>query len=435
MPKNKKKNSANSERYSSKQHEQYSDDDSNDNSSVYSYQSESVTPVENGAENDSANMENSIEKYEEKLLQAIENISDKSLQTRINGFQTIIDLLVHHYMPDFIDDRKITIIDGIEKSIRRGKGSEQSWAARLIPLLIIQLDGVDELNEILKTLKQVLLATGQDNSAQFDARAKCCTALGLLYFLSADDINEILVLMKNLENIFAGSFLKGDKTPSSAGSEAGTLHSAALSAWSLLLTLIPSGDFVSLMNNQNMLPSIENLLGMLQSPHLEVRMTTGEAIALILEAGRQNDEEFLYDYLPDLIESTKQLATDAHKYRAKRDRKVQRATFRDVMRYLEEDVSPEIIIKFGRETLLLDTWSIHHQYTALCNAIGSGMSIHLVENNFLRDVLQLGAKLNDDIGHNMKLGKNEKKFLNAAAFKARTISRGKNRDKRSAVLN
>lgn len=76
-------------------------------------------------------------------------------------------------------------------------------------------------------------------------------------------------------------------------------------------------------------------MGLLQSPHLDVRMAAGETLALIIECGRSHDEEFLDEYLNDLIDAVKQLATDSHKYRAKRDRKAQRATFRDLLRYLE----------------------------------------------------------------------------------------------------
>lgn len=64
-------------------------------------------------------------------------------------------------------------------------------------------------------------------------------------------------------------------------------------------------------------------------------MAAGETIALILESGRAHDENFLEEDIGDLCDAVKQLATDSHKYRAKRDRKAQRATFRDVLRYLE----------------------------------------------------------------------------------------------------
>lgn len=72
----------------------------------------------------------------------------------------------------------------------------------------------------------------------------------------------------------------------------------------------------------------------------------------------------------------------------------------------------------------------------MCDAIGPGITTHLAENDFLRDIFQLGSKnvqLNG-IPPN-KQSKLERHLVNAAAFKARTLSRKKNRDKRSAIFN
>lgn len=80
---------------------------------------------------------------------------------------------------------------------------------------------------------------------------------------------------------------------------------------------------------------MNNLIGLLQSTHVEVRMACGELIALILECGRIFDDDFLDIYLSDLIELTTELAKDSQKFRAKKERKAQRASFRDVLRYLE----------------------------------------------------------------------------------------------------
>lgn len=74
---------------------------------------------------------------------------------------------------------------------------------------------------------------------------------------------------------------------------------------------------------------------MLSSPHVEIRMTCGEIIALILEHGRMSDENFLEEFVPNLIELTSVLSKDSQKYRAKKERRAQRASFRDVVRYLE----------------------------------------------------------------------------------------------------
>nr|XP_016945325.1 interferon-related developmental regulator 2 [Drosophila suzukii] len=424
MPRRNKKSAAGKGRTN----DSNSEDESFDNVSVYSHVSEVAS---SDATDELAN-----ERFEEKFEKALEQATEKSAQTRVQALQAICELLMHRYMPDFVEDRKMTLMDFVEKSIRRGKGQEQVWGARLAPLLVLQMGGDEGVS---KAMNQFLLNTVQDKSVGFDARAKCCTALGLLSFLGCEDVGELVQLMQCFEAIFAGSYLRGDdKTPVSVTAEAGTLHAEALNAWGLLLTLIPSGDFVSLMTTgQNMFPSIKKFLGLLQSTHLDVRMAAGETIALILESGRSHDEDFLEDDIAELSEAVKQLATDSHKYRAKRDRKAQRATFRDVLRYLEEDISPEISIRFGHESLTLDSWSIHHQYSAMCTVMGPGMTSQLQENEFIRDIFQLGARpTNTGINGNAKVkqSKLERHLVNAAAFKARSITRGKNRDKRSAVV-
>lgn len=64
-------------------------------------------------------------------------------------------------------------------------------------------------------------------------------------------------------------------------------------------------------------------------------MACGEIIAVILERGRISDDNFLEEYIPNLIELTSVLSKDSQKHRGKKERKAQRASFRDVVRYLE----------------------------------------------------------------------------------------------------
>lgn len=223
-----------------------SDEDSfNDNGSIYSLQSENATSVDESDDTAQA------ERFEEKFMQALENATEKSAQTRTQSLQVLCEILMHRYIPDFVEDRKVTLIDVIEKSVRRGKGAEQVWGAKLAPLLIIQLGGDEGIS---KSLNQFLVTTMQDKSVSFDARAKCSAALGLLNFLGGDDIGDLLTLMQFFENAFSGSYLRDEKSPISVHAEEGNFHAESLIAWSLLLTMIPSGDFVSIMNGQQMMP-------------------------------------------------------------------------------------------------------------------------------------------------------------------------------------
>lgn len=82
-------------------------------------------------------------------------------------------------------------------------------------------------------------------------------------------------------------------------------------------------------------------------------MTSGEIIALILERGRMSDESFLEEVVPNLIELTSILSKDSQKHRAKKERKAQRASFRDVLRYLEvRNVFFEYIFLFDFTSVL-----------------------------------------------------------------------------------
>lgn len=189
-----------------------------------------------------------IEKYELKVLNALELATEKSAQTRTNALQEIAETMSQRYLPDMVESRKTTFIDLAEKSVRRGKGAEQSIGAQIVPMLILHLG---EGKEVVKALAPLLTQTMQNKANSFDVRSKCCSALALATFLGSEDIGDSVVLMQQLETIFSDSYLKGDNSSSSAGADAAVLHCAAIRSWALLLTLIPPGDFVSIYNNGN----------------------------------------------------------------------------------------------------------------------------------------------------------------------------------------
>lgn len=169
----------------------------------------------------------SNEKFEEKLLQAIESATEKSTQTRIQSLLSIIEILQHRHIPDFLEDRKFTIMDVVEKSLRRGKGVEQECASRLATLLTIQLGGVDNISAMCQTMSAII----QNRTSSYSVRANFCTALAMLHFLNCDNIGDIVGVMQQFEQIFAGSYLKGDQSAPSVTDDAAQFHVAALSGY------------------------------------------------------------------------------------------------------------------------------------------------------------------------------------------------------------
>lgn len=427
MPKGKRKGK--SDRNKNEGSLQTSDEDSmNDNYSLISGYSENHSVEEGIEEVDEVTLQDA---FEDKLTEALDGITQKSAQGRTRCFEAITKALIKKYITDFVYDRRLTITDGIERSLRKGRGVEQGAAAELAPLLCIQLGSGAACEEVTKSLKSILSITANDNSVPALARAKCCGSLGLLTYLAGGEMGDVLELMQQLQVIFAGSYLKGDGSIPNIAADVATLHAAALSSWTLLFTLMAPSDVYSMMGNNSLLPSLIQLSQLLDSPHLEVRLSAGEAFATVFELGRDFHDDFAEDFTPDLVEKLRQLATDSHKYRAKKDRKQQRATFRDILHYIENDELSELQIRFGKEVLVLDSWTRRKQYDALCHILGPGINMHLAENELLRDIFQLGSRILITDAPTVKQTKLERHLLNAAAFKARTISRNKNRDKRS----
>lgn len=401
-----------------------SDEDSlNDNASNISIASD-TTIVEDG-NGDEVDEQSQEDLFEEKLCEAIDGISQKSAQGRANSLEAVCKAFTRKFVPEFLVDRRLTICDGIERSLKKGRGLEQGNAAQLAAVLCVQLGAGDMTDQVCHDLKPLLTFLATDTSVCPITRGKCCWTLAMLGFLSSSEA--LADILRTLQQIFCLSYVKGDGTTPNVTPEMATLHASALSAWCLLLTVVD-------IQNDYSIPDITQLTGLLDSSYLDVRMAAGEAIALLLEQGRSYDEDYEWEASDQLIEKLKQLATDSHKYRAKKDRKTQRSSFRDILKYVESDVPPNIQVRFGQEALSLDSWKRKKQYDAFCQILGSGMNLHLTENELLRDIFELGSKVVPITMAANKQNKLERHLLNAANFKARSISRAKNRDKRSAFL-
>ena len=414
-----------------------SDEDSvnNDACSVASSQSDNRSVLDEVNDNDVDEFTQQ-EAFEEKLKETIDGLTQKSAKGRTACFNSTERIFAIKYVPDFVEDRKMTITDAIERGLKKGRSEEQSTAARLSTLLCVQLGAFESAETICRDLKSILTFIISDPTASPQARSECCWALSMNQFLSGNDAVDTVEIVQLLSGIFSGSYLKGNGAIATISSELAALHAAAISSWTLLLTIMTPADIYNLVASDRIssyMPSLNRLRELLESPHLDVRLSAGEALAVIFELGRDFSCDYEQSWSLDLIEVLKELATDSNKYRAKKDRKQQRANFRDILRYIDEDITPEMHVKFGQEILYLEGWCARTQYNACCRLLGPGINIHLAENQLLREIFHLGNKVLP-IPLTQKTTKLERTLMNAAAFKARTIQRNKTRDKRSAAM-
>ncbi|WAR25343.1 IFRD1-like protein [Mya arenaria] len=373
-----------------------------------------------------------------------EEVDESGAQGRKNCLEGLIKAFSKKYLFDFLADRKVTVSDGVIRCLRKGKGDELALAARSLAMLCIQL--AQDADEIMEDVKPVLLTILADNSANIKARGECAIAVAMCAFITCMEFEVVIIVlltvklerkrmdvvstMEALENIFRLSFRKGDKSIPTHSPEVSRLHGIALTAWCLLLSIAPQYHIDKVVAKY-----LSKLPDLLESQDVDLRIVAGETIALFYELGREEDEEFQSASMVQLCESLRRLSTESHKYVAKKDRRHQKSSFRDILRAVQEGEAPEVVVKFGPECLEMYTWVKKVQYSAFCQAISSGVYQHLQWNPMVREVFGLGAPLLVSSLPSNKPTKWERTMYNAAAFKARTKARAKFRDKRAVTMS
>uniref|UniRef100_A0A8C7L932 Interferon-related developmental regulator 2 n=1 Tax=Oncorhynchus kisutch TaxID=8019 RepID=A0A8C7L932_ONCKI len=403
-----------------------SDDDlASDVLSHYSSASENASVLDDRA-GEPLDEQTAQEETEDKLKQCIDNLMDKSAKTRLAALESLRGAFSSRLLCDFLTERRLTISDCLERSLRKGGGEEQAAAATVCAQLCVQLGGGDESEEGFKILRPVLSAIVIDGCASVAARQSCASALGMCCYVSAAEDGEDLVKsMSHLESVFTTSYPNFEGTLPTPKAGTPGLHSAALHAWALLVTLCPASRLTVL--------HLLKLQACLESSDVNYRIAVGETIALLVELGRDIDREFEDSDM--LCECLKGLATDGNKHRAKNDRRKQRSIFREVLHYIENEDFTEEKIRFGVEGIYIDSWMRRRVYDAFKEVLESGVRHHLQFNPLLRDIFGLGPPLIlDSSVKASKISRFEKHLFNSAAFKARTKLRNKVRDKRADVM-
>ncbi|KAM6929940.1 interferon-related developmental regulator 2 isoform 1-T1 [Lycodopsis pacificus] len=407
------------------------DDPTSDILSHCSSASECTSVVEEAVGGEQVDELTAQEETEDKLKQCIDNLTDKSAKTRLAGLESLRQAFSSRVLYDFLTERRLTISDCLERSLKKGGVEEQAAAATVFTLLCIQLGGGDEAEEGFKMLRPIFTAILIDNSASVSVRQSCARALGVCCYVSTSEEGEDLIKsLALLESVFMSSYPNREGTLPTPKPGSPALHNAALQAWSLLVTLCPASRLAVLLDLH--LPKLQACL---QSSDVNYRITVGETIALLVELRRDIDEDFEVEDSESMCECLKSLATDSNKHRAKNDRRKQRSVFRDVLHYIESEDFTEETIRFGVESVYIDSWMRRRIYDAFKEILESGVRHHLQFNPLLRDIFGLGPPLILDAAVKAnKISRFEKHLFNSAAFKARTKQRNKVRDKRADVM-
>jgi len=87
----------------------------------------------------------------------------------------------------------------------------------------------------------------------------------------------------------------------------------------------------------------------------------------------------------DLLHS---LSTDSARYRARKDRKEQRATFRDIIESIESPSHPpQLNITINKVKHTIEGWREVKQFTAIKAVVSQGIGVHLRDNSTLQSLM------------------------------------------------
>ncbi len=128
----------------------------------------------------------------------------------------------------------------------------------------------------------------------------------------------------------------------------------------------------------------------------------------------------------------KALVSDSAKHRSKKDKKQQRASFRDILKTIEEGEFDSQSIKFGTESLYIDNWIRRKQYDTLREALATGLNAHLMQNEFVREIFDLGSPLQASEASRRSLAagmsRHQKSQFNKEQFRNKTKFMNKRRE-------
>lgn len=317
---------------------------------------------------------------EDKLREAVSLISDKKPGNRIAGLKIIQVQLSNSYMPEFLTGRLVTVIENLVQCVKKGKEEEVELACSC--LMLIAITAGDECDAVLEAASSVLQFIMKDPSADAPVRAAVSKALGVLTFLTADDVAAIALVETMGQQISVLSKGKGNTEDALA---------QLLDSWGLAATLISKEKLAGALNLQYMAVFV----ALLEHSNLNVRLAAGENVALLCEAsdaaeevehGRESKSkgEVAREHL---IEVISELATEATKQKAKKEKAVQRATFREILETVENGTLPSESVRVGKTKYEVDGWAALKQLRALRDVLGSGMQSHLITNAFLHEIL------------------------------------------------
>jgi len=357
---------------------------------------------------------------EADFAEVLEKLAEKRTSTRETGLKELTAGLRSYAFADAALANRETIFSSLISLLRRGGEKEGVLCAEALGLMLL-LIGPEE-DEIFTQVRgplEYVVTRGQHE----EVRVEAARALAMGSFICNTEEEVTLANLSFFQDLFSGES-EGER----ASDE---LKAAGVDSWALIATVAPNGYHTHELRAQ----LLEELLALLDASSAELKVAAGEGLALLREYWRgvtvashdvSAEEE---DLLESIVDRLQDMAREGSKRMSRKDKKAQRASFREVYAAVAEGQPPEEVINFRTRSFRLTSWEKMKQLEAFRDCLQGGFLAAFAKNSVIHDVFEIDSASFETSLERSVVDKNSE------LGKWRTTTRSKNRRTRESAKN
>ncbi|KAJ3324143.1 Interferon- developmental regulator 1 [Boothiomyces sp. JEL0866] len=331
------------------------DDDGDSDDSNVTTSSRASIPISRTASQRSVE-----EPIDQQIETCIEELEEKRSSIREAALIRSIRNLSFKYIPDIIESKAESWTRALLRNTKRG-GTEGCLSARVVALITITIANCPFYDQAITILKEGIKNGKEDQQSLY------LLVLAMITFVQDVDDHTRWQVLEFIHSIFENA----DKT----------VLKSALNAYGLVYSVISERP-----DKEELL---ETHVDLLEHEDVDVRVASGENIALFIEdlslhfMESDQDIDLFIENKYELVRTLEELSKDSTKYQGKKNRAMQKSSFRDIVATVSDGTSPSVKLKFKNETLDFDSWKKIVQLNSYREIIGEGLNVHVHENPIL----------------------------------------------------
>ncbi|KAF8374434.1 hypothetical protein PRIPAC_80863 [Pristionchus pacificus] len=346
----------------------------------------------------------------DSLCEHMDNATHKNISIRLAALRNLYLILASNYLGSELIKYKVTLADLATKAIKK-TDEECIVGSQLLAVLSVQLG--EELSSEVPEALLLLCPIMTDCARILGVRSAAALSIGITAYFACETEDVFASCFKALSDTW-GAFKVGTQYTS--------LFCSSIGAWCLALEKA---------DNQQLTAAIAlqpKLVAFVEGNQLEMRVSAGEALAFLYEVVGEKRSSYKFPNHEHLAHILGELASESSKGKTKKDKRVQKMTFRQIYSFVTEGEAPSLTIKLDKENLELDSCTYKMVYDQLTELLRGGMRRQLKKNELLREFFDLGAPVEET---DERMNKANRMAIQNSINKMRDQQRAKLRDKRS----